>query len=342
MAQRKPNFENLLKVCRRECPERPVLFELFMNMSLYKTVNGRNPDGEDKLSVARFTAEAFDRMGYDYCTLHASDFGFAANARPREKSVSLNEGMVITDWESFEKYKWAEPENYDDSTLGKMKDYLPDGMKIMVMGPGGVLENVITLTGYDNLCFMLYEEPELVQIIFDHVGERLVRYYESALQYDTVGLISSNDDWGFNTQTFLSPAQMRKYVFPWHKKIVDTVHKAGRPVFLHSCGNMRDVIDDIVTMGYDAKHSYEDVILPIEDAYEAWHDRIALFGGIDVNYLCTRTPEEVRNRTRAMLERVNGRGGWAVGSGNSIPEYIPLPQYFAMIEAANESGIRFG
>lgn len=334
MKRREPNFENLLKITRREAPERPTLFELFMNMDLYQKVNGGKPAGDDPLSVARFTVEAFTRLGYDYTTLHASSFGFPHDDQNREETISLNEGSVITDWESFEKYVWPDPDAADYSTLGKIKDYLPDGMKLMVMGLGGVLENVISLVGYDNLCYMIYEEPELAKEVFDHVGSRLVRYYENALQYDTVGLISSNDDWGFNTQTFLSPADMRKFVFPWHKKIVDTVHEAGRPVFLHSCGYMGEVIDDIVSMGYDAKHSYEDIILPIEDAYEAWHEKIALFGGIDMNFICTKSPDEVAARTKAMIERTEGRGGWAVGTGNSIPPYVPMPQYFAMLKEA--------
>lgn len=334
MKRRESNFENLLKVLRREEPERPVLFELFMNMPLYETVNGRRLDGEKPLDVARFTVEAFHRLGYDYATVHASDFHFPLGERRRENSVSLNEGAMIFDEKSFESYAWPDPNACDYSTLQKIKAYLPDGMKLMVMGPGGVLENVTSLLGYDNLCYMLYEDPELVGRVFDQVGSRLVAYYKNALCFDSVGLISSNDDWGFNTQTFLSPEHMRRYVIPWHKKIADTVHAAGRPVLLHSCGYMNEVIDDIVAAGFDAKHSFEDNIMPIEEAYEKWHGRIALLGGIDMNFICTRPAGDVRARVRAMLERVSGRGGWAVGTGNSIPEYVPYAQYFSMVEEA--------
>ena len=181
---------------------------------------------------------------------------------------------------------------------------------------------------------MIYENPELLHRVFDAVGSRLVSYYANALEYDSVGMIMSNDDWGFNTQTFLSPTHMREYVFPWHKKIVDVTHSKGRPVILHSCGYMRTVIDDIIAMGYDAKHSYEDGIMPVEEAYDAWHDRIAVLGGFDINFMCTKTPEEIAARTRAMLERTQKDGGWAVGTGNSVPDYIPFENYIAMIKEA--------
>ncbi len=328
-----PDFEQLLKVLRREKTSRPVLFELYMNMPLYERVNERRLPGEDILTRANFTVEAYRRMGYDYATVYGSDFRFTHDPHAKE-THSLNEGEGLVDEASFERFQWPEPEHFDSSFLGKVE--LPEGMKLMVMGPGGILEILIALTGYDNLCLMLYDEPELVGRIVDEVGKRLVRYYEIALAYDTVGLISSNDDWGFNTQTFLSPADLRQYIFPWHQKIVDMVHGKGRPVFLHSCGNLDAVMEDIIGMGYDGKHSFEDKIQPIEEAYEAWHSRIALLGGIDMDFMCQRSEQEVYDRTLRMLERSMDRGGWAVGTGNSVPEYLPPRNLFALQRAARD------
>ena len=150
-------------------------------------------------------------------------------------------------------------------------------------------------------------------------------------------MISSNDDWGFNTQTFLSPEMMRNYLFPWHKKIVETVHKHGKPVLLHSCGNYSEVIEDIIEdMHYDARHSYEDNIIPVEEAYESLQGRIAVLGGIDINFLVKKSPEEIAERCRRLLERSWERGGYALGSGNSIPDYIPVENYMAMLRTAHE------
>ena len=332
---RNPDFSQMLKVMNRQEPDRPVLYELFMNMPLYELINGEKlPKAAGDVERLAFVARAFAGMGYDYSSAHASSFGFPHKERASLKTLSLNEGFVITDERSYEEYEWMEPADVDTGMLAEVGKLLPEGMKVKVMGPGGVLENVIGLTGYDNLCFMMYENPKLVRQLFDDVGSRLVKYYELALQHECVGMVSSNDDWGFNTQTFLTPAQMRQYVIPWHKAIVNTCHKADRPVLLHSCGNMRDVIDDVIAIGFDAKHSYEDNIMPVEEAYEAWHDRITLLGGIDVDFICTKSVEEVSARCHAMLERVKGRGGYALGTGNSVPEYIPLPQFMALIEAA--------
>lgn len=328
---KKPDFENFLRVLQRDPAAKPVLFELFLNDTLYCRLAGRDFDRSDPLDRMKITIEAFAAAGYDYATVMGSAFSFPAGEHKKESTYSANEGALITDRASFEAYPWPDPDAFDYSALEAAKDFLPENMKLMVMGAGGVLENVTALTGYDNLCYMLYEDPELLQDIFDAVGSRLVRYYELSAPYDTVGVIMSNDDWGFNTQTFLKTEDMRKYVFPWHRRITETAHKAGKPVLLHSCGYIADVMDDIIDdMHYDGKHSYEDNIIPVEEAYRRWGGRIAILGGIDVDFIIRSSEEAIKSRCESMLRLTAEKGGYALGSGNSVPEYVPAEHYFAM------------
>jgi uroporphyrinogen decarboxylase len=159
--------------------------------------------------------------------------------------------------------------------------------------------------------------------------------YEIGLQHPAVGAAIVNDDWGFATQTMLSPAQMRQYIFPWQRQMVQAIHRAGRPAILHSCGQLEAIMDEVIDdLKFDGKHSYEDKILPVEQAYERWGKRLAILGGIDLDFVCRSAPEAVEARSRAMLERSRGRGSYALGTGNSVPEYVPLENYFAMTRAA--------
>ncbi len=332
---RKPNFENLLKVLKCEKPSRPTLFEFFLNGPLYEKLAGRAVDYSSPIGYLKSMVEAFAAAGYDYTTINASGISFPTAEKKHSNTITLNDGAMITDRASFEAYPWPNPDVQDYSMLKEIEQYLPEGMKLMVFGPNGVLENVIGIVGFDNLCYMLFEDPDLVQDIFDKVGSILLRYYEKAVQYDSVGLVMSNDDWGFNSQTFLSLDDMRKYVFPWHKKIVQAAHNAGKPAVLHSCGYMIDVMDDIIEdMHYDGKHSYEDNILCVEDSYARWGGRIAILGGIDVDFLIRSSVADIEARCKNMLALTAEKGGYALGSGNSIPDYIPDEKYFAMIHTA--------
>jgi len=328
---RKPDFNNILKVLKREKPTRPTLFEFFLNYDFYLKLADPNVSQTDE-DGRIMQISALTNAGYDYVTLIGSNFGFPSEVVASKYSKSLNDGTVITDEESFANYNWPDPENFDNSRFDRLAPYLADGMKFMVHGPNGVLENVVNLVGYDNMCIMAFDEPELLDQIFTHVGERLVKYYDIHAANPLVGACISNDDWGFNTQTMLNPEQMRRYVFPWHKKIVDTAHKHGKPIILHSCGNMRDIIDDFVALGYDAKHSYEDKIMPVEEAYDLYIDKFAVLGGIDLDFLCRETPKNIKARCEKMLAKAEAKGGYALGTGNSVPHYVPFENYMAMVE----------
>ncbi len=336
-----PDFSQLLTVLARKRPERPTLFEFFLNDPLYRRLSDFNDmqiqGGSHE--YRRMIMRAFCRAGYDYFTALAPNFWFKAGDHDKESTISLNEGAVITDRASLENYPWPDPEKVDLAALARNAAELPDGMKIIVNGPGGVLENVIRLVGYDKLCYMLIDDPELAKAIFDGVGSRLARYYELvAAAGDFVGACISNDDWGFKTQPMLSPADLRTYVFPWHTKISAAIHAAGKPAILHSCGNAAEIWGDIIDgMRYDGKHSYEDNIEPVEDAYEKYAGRVALLGGLDVDFVIRSEPDAVYRRARAMLERSAARGCYALGTGNSVPNYVPDENYAAMVWAAIEA-----
>lgn len=335
---REPDFNQLIKVLKREKTEKPVLFEIFMDAQYYEYFSGKSLKNiaPNSLEQLKIVVDAFYNAGYVYASANGSEFTFPRGEQAHEASVSINEGCVITDRKSFENYNWMDPDRCDYSKLNQIRDYLPDGMKLVVMGPGGVLENVTWLIGYDNLCYMIYEDPELVEDVFNKVGSSMLRYYENVLVYDTVGAIISNDDWGFNTQTFLSTEHMRKYVFPWHKKIVEAAHKKGKYAILHSCGNMSEVFDDIIEdMKFDAKHSYEDNIFSVEKSYQKWGDRIAILGGLDLNFLITASMDEVKKRAKKLADIGVTRGGYALGSGNSMCYYIPNDKAEALINTAN-------
>ena len=193
---REPNFENLCKVLRCEVPDRPTLFEFFLNARIYKKLAGPAwTDSPETSAQYRLLIAAFKAAGYDYATVNGSSFHFASGEHDHAQTISLNQGSVITDRKSFDAYAWSDPAAFDYSTLRTIAPDLPRGMKLIVYGPGGVLENVISLVGYDNLCFMLIDDPGLVQEIVDSIGSRLVRHYEILAQFKSVGAMISNDDW---------------------------------------------------------------------------------------------------------------------------------------------------
>ncbi|HCS73500.1 MAG TPA: uroporphyrinogen-III decarboxylase-like protein [Clostridiales bacterium] len=335
---RTPDYNNFIAVLNRQPASRPTLFELFHDKNIYAKLIGNPPPAEEVEEYAAWNLRAWSVLGYDFINAYASDLRFPTGfRRDAGGSVSMNEGYVITDWKSFEEYPWPNLEHCDDRYFQALLHQLPAGMRVNVFSYGGVFENVIQLMGFDNTCIMIYEKPELVKAVFSKVGGILVRYYKQATLNHQVGTLIVSDDWGHKTQTMLSPSMLREYVFPYYEEINDFVHAHGKYVVLHSCGNLHLVMDDIIDgLGFDAKHSFEDVIQPVEEAYEQYGSRIAILGGIDVDYVCQRTIPEIQGRARAILQQTRERGGYALGTGNSATPYIPLENYLALIRTADE------
>jgi uroporphyrinogen decarboxylase len=123
-------------------------------------------------------------------------------------------------------------------------------------------------------------------------------------------------------------------VLPHYKKVADVTHEAGKLLVFHSCGNMYKLMDDLIDdIGIDAKHSFEDKILPVEEAYRRWGDRIAILGGVDMDLLGRGTEEQVRARTREILDVCGADGtGYCLGTGNTAANYIPRSNYLAMLD----------
>lgn len=336
---RKPDFANVVNSFLGKTPKRPSIFELYLNDTVFEHVLGEKSPNEH-IGRNKFLVRGFTACGYDYTTLFSpGGLGFPQKEHHGENTISLNEGYMITDRESYDRYPWPNSVDYDYAYLEPENLELPDGMKVLVMGPGGVLENLIALLGYNNLCIMLFEQPDFVKMVADKIGQIIYDYYEKCLDYDTVGGCFVNDDWGYKTQTMISPDDLRKYVIPWHKKYVELIHSKGKYAILHSCGMLWEVMDDIIDdMKFDAKHSYEDAITPVEESYERLKGRIAVMGGIDVDYMCKKTPEEIYNRSVNILKQTKTDGGYLLGTGNSVPPYVPEENYFAMISAALTNG----
>ena len=88
-------------------------------------------------------------------------------------------------------------------------------------------------------------------------------------------------------------------------------------------------------IGIDAKHSNEDNIAPFDDWITRYGDRIGLLGGFDLDLLCRETPDKIFSQVLHDGKRFRREAkGYALGSGNSIPDYVPADSYLAMVRAA--------
>jgi uroporphyrinogen decarboxylase len=100
-------------------------------------------------------------------------------------------------------------------------------------------------------------------------------------------------------------------------------------------------MDKIIDCGVSAIHPIEPKAMNIADVKQRYGNKLCLIGNIDVDLLARGSVDEIINNVKRNIEQVGLDGGHCVGSGNSIPEYVKLENYIAMIETVKEFNLSF-
>lgn len=317
----RPDFTQLRRTLWRDGrPEYVPLYELFADLPVQEALVGK------PLPNRVSTIEFYYRAGYDYVPvwpglpLRTGDL----------KDTRL--GYPISDWHTFEAYDWPTTADISFAEFEAVAPRLPEGMGIIAQ-TGGIFEMAESLCGYTGLCLLLRDDRALVQAIFERLGALYTAMYAGMAAIPEVIAVVISDDLGFRTQTLVSPADLREFVLPWHKALAEIVHREGKPCILHSCGQLAEIMPDLIeVVGIDAKHSFEDAILPVTEAKRLYGDRIAILGGFDVDRLCRSDEHEIREHVDMLLRTCGASGGYALGTGNSVAKFIPMPHYLTMLQ----------
>jgi uroporphyrinogen decarboxylase len=283
-------------------------------------------------------------MGYDFIRVEVSlPLPAAAlitrdTARGNEEYNRAWQGLhegPIKNWEDFEKYPW--PEIGDDNFYihRYICGHLPEGLGFITCHAGGVYEHTSRLLGFENLCYLMYDNPALLKAVADRLGELILRYNHYLLKLEGLAAIFQGEDFGYNTQTLIPPEAIRKHFLPWHKLYAERIHESGKPYYFHSCGEISAIMEDLIgEVKIDGKHSFQDNVLPAAQAKKLYGDRICILGGIDVDKLASFRPDDLRRYVREVIDQCAPGGRFAVGAGNSIPSYIPVESYLTMLDEA--------
>jgi uroporphyrinogen decarboxylase len=344
----KPDSKALVdNLSRKGTPKRVHHMELFHDgeimaaiverYDLLKGVVKADPwyGAKEQIAVTRFLGFDFlntGLSGIDMPTkgLKTDDVGPLARAGGRD-FMEEHKGP-ITNWEEFEKYPWPDVSKASTTQLEWYEKNAPDDM-CLVVHTSHFAEYLAWLMGYETLCYALFDQRDLVQAIYDKVLALHVAEMKLILQFKRVRMIWGSDDMGFKTGLLISPADTREFILTGHKAIAKITHDAGRLYLLHSCGQLKDIIDDLADdVKIDAKHSFEDTIEDVRDAKKTYGRRMALIGGIDLGFLCKADEQAIRKRVRETLDACQPGGGYCLGTGNSVANYVPLENYFAMVD----------
>jgi len=357
----KPDVEMFISVIRREKnPYRVHFIELFLDEEVREAVfkcyelDG-NLSKEDPLYKIKRDLKVHRFLGYDVFRvpiirkdfftlpfLEAEDTTHIQGQKRGEREWTEEHRGPIQGWEDFEKYPWPEVSDINFSQLEWLEKNMPPDMGCYDL-TAHILEMLTFLLGYETLCYKMVDDPQLVDEILEKVGGFYVNYTKTLCDFKCVPLVWGSDDMGFRTSTLASPRFLRDKILPWHKRCAQEGHRKGKPYLIHNCGNISAIMEDLIDyVKIDAKHSFEDSILPVTEAWKLYGRRISILGGIDVDFLCRSDEKAIRERVRETLDLcIKGEGldkqdyppgGYCLGTGNTVANYIPLENYLIMLD----------
>ncbi len=354
----KPNYQGLLDSLRRKgTPDRVYHMELFLDKEIIDAIDKRfglttHISAEEPFYEYRQKIEVQRFLGYDYVrsslnyfsddnTFLVKDATDTAEESLKRKSRSWRDESKgpITSWEEFNDFPWPDKASLDISELEWYEENLPDDMCV-IAGGGHFFEHLSWFMGYETLCFALHDRRDLVDAIAAKIFEYEETVCRKVLEFEKVKIFWASDDMGFKTGTLISPEDMRHYVLSGHKKLARISHEKERLYILHSCGKRDQILEDLIeNVRLDAIHSWEDGIELITDAKNNYGDRLSLIGGIDMDFLCRSDEESIRKRVRETIKVCQPGGGFCLGTGNTVANYVPLDNYLVMIDEGRKMSI---
>lgn len=225
----------------------------------------------------------------------------------------LKTPQQLRDW--YDRYGWPGDQKVQDlgpeieSTNKQFDKYIH---VIPSYGPG-LYENTWFGIGQDRFALFTRKEPELMMKLINSIKDLQIKQIEKARRVHPMATITS-DDMGQKGRSLMSPAMHKKFFLQARKEIHDAIHNIGAKAIMHSCGNIVELLPDLVEVGLDGWQTLEPAAeINFPQIKQQFGDRLSFWGGIDNNVLCFGTPEEVKAKVQATAQILGQNGGYIAG-----------------------------
>jgi uroporphyrinogen decarboxylase len=203
--------------------------------------------------------------------------------------------------------------------------------------PFSIKARLFNLRGTENVLMDLSLNEAELRRLAEAVCE-----YSRAMVRNWAGLgvdaVFPMDDWGTQNALLISPAMWRSFFKPYYKAIFDEAHQAGLDVFYHSCGNIMEIIGDLIDIGVDVLHPLQPGPLDLREVARRFGGKVSFCGAIDVQRLLpSAEPSEIRKEIRRIIDTLGSPFGnsFIPAPANVLGPDIPFQNLRAMFEACH-------
>jgi uroporphyrinogen decarboxylase len=250
--------------------------------------------------------------------------------RSIDKDIGNVEGCVLSE-PTLEHYSFPDP--LDQRFFAAIPEGIAiygDRFRVFQIG-FSLYERAWTLRGMQNLLMDFYDHPRFVQELLNTIADYNIAQVKEAMKHD-IDAVYFGDDWGQQHGLQMGPKLWRKFIYPVLERMYRAVHEGGRYVFIHSCGDVDDLFDDLIAIGLNCFNPFQPEVMDVPALLRKYRGRLIFHGGLSTQKtLPYGTKEEVRADTLRLLE-MGREGGYIFAPAHDVEGDVSLENMLTFIE----------
>lgn len=237
---------------------------------------------------------------------------------------------------SFEHYEFPSADVFTDEEMGRRAIAACEASPHLFRFAGfgwGLFERSWTIRGFQEVFMDVIADPDFYEELLDRISALHLAFVEASARLP-VDAIFFSDDWGDQRGVLIGPERWRRFLKPRLAKVYQACHDAGKLAMSHCCGNVSDIMGDIVEIGLDVLESVQPEAMNPYELKRRWGDRITFWGGLgSQSTIPFGTCQTIFDEVERLCREMSKGGGYILTSAKSLQPETPTENAVAVLEA---------
>ena len=209
-------------------------------------------------------------------------FGVVWN-RSVDKDIGVVEGTVLSE-PTLSGYSFPDPldDRFFAEIPAKLEQY-SDRFRVFQIG-FSLYERAWSLRGMENLLMDFFDQPQFVHQLFSAIADYNIAQVRKALEFD-IDAVHFGDDWGQQRGLQMGPEIWRQFIYPELKRMYQVIRQAGRFVSIHSCGDVDELLDDLIVIGVNCFNPFQPEVMDVASLLKKYRGRLTFHGGLSTQQI---------------------------------------------------------